>query len=438
MRTEFPRGGYNHMSGIVQHFGTAVQRTCGRDPLAARRLLRLGYHAKSMQLKVMPGALHKAAQMAAVETTAAMVAPLDHPDQSVMVSLFTPCEMLQVLGLHPYSCEGLGCFLSGAWAEKRFLEHAESEGLPETFCSYHKAFIGAAEMGLMPKPRFIINTTLACDANLLTFRRMAEFYQVPQLVLEIPYEQDAEAVRYVADQLREMRGFLEEHTGQKIDEDALRERVARSQRSMDNFQQYMTLRADKQILGDLTGEMFSAMMLHILLGTEAAEQYTQQCVRMAESASPASSGVRLVWMHTNPFWVKPLREMVDFHARVQVVGCDMCFEGLIQTDENDPYVAMAQRLVHSAFNGPVTRRIDRGIEAARQLNADGVVWFCHWGCKHTLGGAQLAKKRFEEAGIPCLILDGDGCDRSHGGEGQLMTRMEAFVEMLEREKEAKS
>ena len=97
---------------------------------------------------------------------------------------------------------------------------------------------------------------------------------------------------------------------------------------------------------------------------------------------------------------------------------------------------MAQRLVFSAFNGPVSRRIDRGIEAARQLRADGVVWFCHWGCKHTLGGAQLAKQRFEAAGFPCLILDGDGCDRSHGGEGQLATRIEAFIEMLERGKEA--
>ena len=99
---------------------------------------------------------------------------------------------------------------------------------------------------------------------------------------------------------------------------------------------------------------------------------------------------------------------------------------------------MAQRLVYSVFNGPVTRRIDRGIAEARRLKADGAVWFCHWGCKHTLGGAQLAKKRFEEAGIPCLILDGDGCDRSHGGEGQLATRIDAFVEMLEQEKEAKS
>ena len=43
---------------------------------------------------------------------------------------------------------------------------------------------------------------------------------------------------------------------------------------------------------------------------------------------------------------------------------------------------------------------------------------------------ELPKKRFEEAGIPMLILDGDGCDRSHGGEGQTSTRLGAFLEML--------
>ena len=112
---------------------------------------------------------------------------------------------------------------------------------------------------------------------------------------------------------------------------------------------------------------------------------------------------------------------------------------LVAEGQARPQQEPRHRDPHPLAAGEVFRpRPDRGIEAARQLKADGVVWFCHWGCKHTLGGAQLAKKRFEEAGIPCLILDGDGCDRSHGGEGQLMTRMEAFVEMLEREKEAKS
>ena len=45
-------------------------------------------------------------------------------------------------------------------------------------------------------------------------------------------------------------------------------------------------------------------------------------------------------------------------------------------------------------------------------------------------GQGVDSKEFEEAGIPLLILDGDGCDRSHGGEGQTATRLEAFLEML--------
>ena len=422
------------MADIVTHFGEIIQKECRKNPLLARRMLRFGYRAKKLQLMAAPGKYTtKAAQMAAVQTMTSMIAPLAHPERAAMASLFLPCEPLQVAGLYPYSCEGFGCFLSGTQAEQEFLHYAESEGLPETFCSYHKIFIGAAEKGLMPKPRFILNTTLACDANLLTFRRLAEFFQVPQFVVEVPYQPDEYAVRYVADQLREMVRFVEKQTGQSIPEERLREAVSRSQNSMEQFDQYMTLRADKKILGELTGEMFSAFTLHTLLGTPETEAYTRQCLAENQKAPPAS-GLRLLWMHTTPFWVESLRRVTDFNQDVQVVGCDMCFEGLVKADPNAPYDAMARRVVYSAFNGPVERRIQRGIAAARQVKADGVVWFCHWGCKHTLGGAQLAKEQFEAAGLPCLVLDGDGRDRSHGGEGQLATRMDAFVEMLRAEK----
>ena len=171
------------MGKIVEKFGQVIQDQCDKNPAAARKLLLAGYRAKNIQLKTKPGKhVTRAAQYASVETMNSMIAPLAHPDKAAMVSLFTPCEMLQVAGLHPYSCEGFGCYLSGTHAERAFLQYAENEGLPETFCSYHKVFIGAAEKGLMPKPRFIINTTLACDANLLTFRRLAEFFGVEQYV----------------------------------------------------------------------------------------------------------------------------------------------------------------------------------------------------------------------------------------------------------------
>ena len=422
------------MPDIIKTFGGIIQKECRRSPGRAQALLKLGYRAQKFRLMAAPGKhTTKAAQMAAVQTTASMIAPLAHPERAAMASLFLPCEPLQAAGLHPYSCEGFGCFLAGTQAEQAFLQYAESEGLPDTFCSYHRVFIGAAELGLMPRPRFILNTTLACDANLLTFRRLAEHFGVPQFVVDVPYEPSEEAVDYVAGQLREMVKFIEGQTGQAISEDVLSAAVARSQRSMDNFNRYMTLRADRTILGELTGEMFSAFTLHTLLGTPETEAYTKQCLKEAESAPPAS-GVRLLWMHTTPFWVAPLRAVTDFNPAVQVVACDMCFEGLVKADPAKPYDAMARRVVYSAFNGPVSRRIQRGLEAARQVRADGVVWFCHWGCKHTLGGAQLAKETFEANGLPCLVLDGDGCDRSHGGEGQLATRMDAFVEMLRAEK----
>ena len=340
--------------------------------------------------------------------------------------------MLQVADLHPYSCEGFGCFLSGTQAERAFLQHAENEGLPETFCSYHKVFIGAAEKGLMPKPRFVVNTTLACDANLLTFRRLAEYYGVEQFVIDVPYGQDEDAVHYVTEQLHGMKAFIEKQTGKKIDENRLKKAVERSQRSMDNYNRYLSLRAQKQIMETVTDHMYEAFALHNLLGTQATEDFTVQCLKETKNA-PAAAGKRLLWMHTIPYWVQPLREVLDCNPAVQVVGCDMCFEGLLKAETEDPYRAMAQRIVFSAFNGPVQRRIERGLEAARQTRSDGVIWFCHWGCKHTLGGAQLAKQKFEEAGYPCLILDGDGCDRSHGGEGQMATRVEAFIEMLEGE-----
>ena len=71
-----------------------------------------------------------------------------------------------------------------------------------------------------------------------------------------------------------------------------------------------------------------------------------------------------------------------------------------------------------------------GIESAKTVGADGVVWFNHWGCKHTIAASQMAKRMFEKAGIPFLAIDGDGGDRLAGSEGQIATCLGAFLEML--------
>lgn len=59
---------------------------------------------------------------------------------------------------------------------------------------------------------------------------------------------------------------------------------------------------------------------------------------------------------------------------------------------------MARRLLANVNGGRSTRRIDNAIAWAKKLNADGVIVFCHWGCKQTMGLSTLAKRRLEEAG----------------------------------------
>ena len=104
--------------------------------------------------------------------------------------------------------------------KEAFLQQAENTGISETLCSYHKTFIGAAQKKVLPKPKCIVYTNLTCDANLLTFKKLAKMYEVPIFAIDVPMQQNEDNVQYVADQLRKLKEFIEKCTGKKVtDED---------------------------------------------------------------------------------------------------------------------------------------------------------------------------------------------------------------------------
>ena len=161
---------------IIETFGHYVENLTDKKPQSARRLLKTGWGAQNLKFRymqdkrLMPADRHLANLM--MDT---MLWPLQKPEDSVIVSIFTPCEMMQEVGLHPYNVEGFSCYLSASKAERAFLQQAENQGIAETLCSYHKTFLGAAQKGLLPKPKCIVYTNLTCDANLLTFRTLSDF-----------------------------------------------------------------------------------------------------------------------------------------------------------------------------------------------------------------------------------------------------------------------
>ena len=415
---------------VTETFGKTVIKANKNHPALSRGILRAGWEAEDLVFRFHP---HKesfpADQYLARLMMDTMLAPLRTPDQSVICSIFTPCELVQEAQLHPYNVEAFSSYISASYAESACVQKAEETGISDTLCSYHKTFLGAAENGLMPRPRCIVYTNVTCDANLLTFSRLARLFDVPEFFVQVPSDPSEDAVAYVRDELLSLKNFLQDVTGRSIDDNALKARVERSKRTLSSFEAYQSARADRYVPSDLVTPLYSAMAANILLGTKEEETYVNRCLLDLQKAGP-KKGKHIYWMHTLPFWSSAVKKYFLFNENAQIVGDELSQVCSSDFDAEDPYRGMAQRLVYNALNGPADRRIEAGIQHAKQCGADGVIWFNHWGCKHTLGMAQLAKAGFEDAGLPTLLLDGDGCDRAHGGEGQTLTRIGAFLENL--------
>ena len=420
------------MGAIIDKFGARVGAQLPAHPERARFLLSNAYRLVGAQMRHLPPKhLGRAQSYIQGVVSPAMGRALSRGGLCACVNVFLPCELLHAMDIPPMFPEGLSCYLVSTAAEAPFIQLAEARGVPESYCSYHKLLLGLAESGVLPRPRVILNTSLACDANQLTFRRLAELYGVPRFTVDVPHRDTAEAEAYVAGQLRAMGAFLAEHTGRPLSEDRLRAALAHSRAAHRAYRRYLDLRAGRSMPDEMTSEMFAVMALHVLLGTPEAERYAGLLAAQAAALPEGRPRKRLLWMHTLPYWQPSLKEILNFSDRVEIVACDMNYADPDEPDPDHPYESMARRLLACTYNGGAERRAERTLEMARRLRADGVVYFCHWGCKQTSGGAGYAKAALERAGYPTLILDGDGCDSNNVSDGQMVTRLQAFLEQLE-------
>jgi Benzoyl-CoA reductase/2-hydroxyglutaryl-CoA dehydratase subunit, BcrC/BadD/HgdB len=421
----------NEDMDIIKTFGGMIESMTPQKPDKARRLLLAGYRAQRLAFAAHPNKkLPPSRQYAAKAVMDVVIRALAHPDKTAMVSIFTPSEPITAAGITPISVEALSGFLAGTRCEKAFLQHTAEEGIPETMCSFHKVFIGAADTGLMQAPKFTVYTNLACDGNMITFPYIKRKYDIPSYFINVPYEKSEDAVQNVAAQLKEMAEFVSDVTGRTVCDDLLRQAVGRSERTASQYLEFLNCQKKRRLPGDLTSEMYAVFMSHILLGTKEAEKYSSMLLDDIRKA-PESSGVRLLWIHLIPYLQTAVRQVLNFSDKVFVAACELSYDSMSPMDISRPYEAMARRMVYSCYNGNLDGRISQALEMAERTGADGAVIFAHWGCKATLGATQLIKNALEKNGLPTLILDGDGCDPSNSSDGQTATRLGAFLEMLE-------
>jgi len=426
------RGALFGMSYVVKKFGQIVGSNIETHPKTSQRLLKLGYALSGLQMKYFPERYLLPHQIyASVVCNRLIRYSLGKPENSAVVNLFFPCELLHAVGIKPESVEGFSGYLNGACCERFFIDYIENVGIPKTLCSYHKTMLGAALAKVLPKPKFIMATTMICDANIITFRELADFWGIPLFTVDIPSNNDEDSIGYVENQLKQAVSFIEENTDKKFDYEKLKEVIKRENRSMRLYKEYFKELSVKYIPNDITSEMYKLLLTHILNGTEEAEKYFEMILDDAQGQEDRNDKIRILWCHPLPNWQKSIKEIINNSAKYQLLCSDLNFDAIFELDENNPLRSLAIKLLNNHLRGSADHRAGKILDMAQYLNADGVVYFNNWGCKKSLGGAGITKRILEEKGIPVLLLDGDGCDRENINDGQMKTRLQAFLEILE-------
>jgi len=414
----------------VKTFGNIITRTSENHPAAARKLIDAGLTEELVRMKIAPRReMPLGMRRLNYEAMDKVRRGLRDPERSCWTNIFAPVEILECFGLNCLSMECLSSFMSGFKIEDYLINEAESTGIAPTMCSYHKNFIGGVDSGILPKAAAAVTTSMVCDGNISTFRHMELKHGVKCFVIDIPYAWSPEAEKYVVDQLKELISLMERRTGKKFDIDELRETLRRENKSRAYYSEFLKEIKHRYYPKTMTLDLFMLFATHLDIGTQENMEFFRY-LRSDIRKYPERQGKGIFWVHLMPYYQKTLQSYFNYQEQYYVQAIDMNLDYMKKLDPEHPLEALARKMILNIYNGPYERKAKHIANLVRSFESDAVINFCHWGCKQSSGGAMLLREEMQKMGVPILILDGDALDRRNSHDGQIKTRLEAFLEMI--------
>ena len=351
--------------------------------------------------------------------------------------LAVPFNLLNAMGITSCFVEFVGAVLAATGTADPFLEEAEQAGFVGDTCGYHRSVMGAARKGIMPKPDFLIATTCPCSGGIAIMENLADLFNKDLFVLNVPQEGSEQNVAYLADQIRDMVAFVERHTGKPLDEGKLRQAIENTNHTRKIMKDVYQLA--QNIPSPTDGRLLTnfGLVMPLFCGTEAALEiaraYKDEFTARVDNSTPGVPGekLRLLWIQNRIQFNNPLVELLEKEYQANIVSDELNDIFWDPIDPQDPYPGLARRAIALPLNGSIQRRIGHLQKLARAYRLDGAINPCHWGCRQGAGARGLISDGLKEIGVPVLNLEVDCVDKRNFAEGQLRTRIEAFVEMLE-------
>ncbi|MBA7594506.1 Benzoyl-CoA reductase subunit C [subsurface metagenome] len=342
---------------------------------------------------------------------------------------YVPIEVMHAAGMLPYRMRATGSTSSE-------LGDLYSDHLICTFVRH------SLDQAMRGEYKFLdgLVAAFSCDH----IRRMFDVWRYGKIetaqppfylrFLSVPFTADDAAVEWLAAELERFKWSLEKHFQMTITDDDLRESIKAYNEKRRLLKSLYELR--KKESPPVTG----AEVLRIVIASTAmpVEEFNQLMKKMLDEVNGRDgfSDYRARLMLAggeleNPAYIEVIEELGGL-----VVIDYLCFGvrdfwDLVDEDA-EPLVALAKRYLYRIScprNMGHRERVTFINDMLKEFKADGVIVerlkFCDaWGGE----GAMLEWKE-REAGIPCMVLEREYL---MAGLGQLRTRAQAFLEMIEK------
>ncbi len=285
---------------------------------------------------------------------------------------------------------------------------------------------------------FVAGST--CDAARRLFDLWCNYVPVPfSHVMTVPRKYSERANDLYFTQVLELKKGLEEHLGVGITAQALMNSIALYNESRSLLRALNDLRKldEPPIDGSQTMEVLNASSR---MPKEAFNDCLRGLIRDLDRSKPKGKGKARIMIAGSAL------NNADFIQSIERIG------GLVVTDElctgtrywadpvavgnhQEPLKAIARRYLNNfpcARMYPSEERFQRMLHLIREFRVDGVISQTIRYCSPYSNDLPLLSDVLNQNGIPMLSLD---VEYGTSGSGQILTRVQAFLEMLEARRE---
>ena len=313
--------------------------------------------------------------------------------------------------------------------------------IPRHFCSFVRAQVG--EMVLRRNPYYSLIDMIVSPIACLHLQKLAEIIEyngnIEIFKLGIPRLATSDAdLKYYADRIEALKNKLEEFTGNKITSDKIRSAIELCNKMRELLKQISLMRRSSPApisAIDFVKLNHASYYADPVFMVEVLESTLNELNKEQKAAVVNAPRLLLIGPNIANGDYK-IMELIE-EAGGDIVIEEVC-EGIRSywqpvESKGDPIESLAkaylrQRVPCGYMTSSTKTRLDFALKLIKDFTVSGVIFYNLLGCETYDAESYFFTQKMEENKIPTLVLESD---YGMADIGQIKTRIEAFMEMLE-------